>query len=373
MPAIKNLHIVGNEIKFIKPFINYVNKNFDAEEHLFLILDSSKENAVEMEGFDNVRIAKPYNCDNNVIRKVMLLYKIPISMIVLFYYFRRSKKVHLHGIFDKKVVLFLYAFKFFSAKVYWQMWGGGDLDIPTKAQSNTIWYKITKKVKGSFYGYVSYLPGDYRLAKNLYNCKGKYYESLMYESNTFNEIKLKKQNDDVIRIQVGNSADSANNHLEILKSLKKFKDEKIELYCILSYGEKPWSPGWAQKVIKLGKELFGSKFIPVTDFMCFDEYLEFLGKIDIAIFAHKRQQAMGNTISLLGLGKKVYLRSDITSWELFKDIGVKVFDVNDLAISTLNLHDKEANIKAVKYHFSKEKYYQQLKTLFEDSEHAVSY
>ena len=254
----------------------------------------------------------------------------------------------------------------FSKKIYWQMWGGGDLDIPTKEQSRTLWYNITKNVKGRFFGYVSYLPGDYKLAKELYDLNGNYYESLMYESNTFNYTDLKLETDEhITRIQVGNSADCANNHLEIFDSLEKYKSEDIEIYCILSYGEKPWSPGWIQKVIERGREIFGTKFIPITNFMSFEEYLEFLGKIDIAIFAHRRQQAMGNTITLLGLGKKVFLRSDTTSWELFKDIGINLYDVEHLNVSKLGVAEKKTNISLIKNHFSREKYYQQLKNLFE--------
>lgn len=366
MQDLKHLHIVGNEIKFIKPFIKYVNTNFNAKEHLFLILNSTKENAAEMADFENVKIARPFDSNNNNIRKLMLIYKIPFSIVLLFWYFFRAKKVYLHGLFDKKVIMFLYMFKSFSKKSYWQMWGGGDLDIPTEAQSRTLWYKITKKVKGNFCGYVSYLPGDYALAKELYDAKGIYYHSLMYESNTFNAIELKPAPEDhVIRIQVGNSADSANNHFEIFDSLDKFKGENIEIYCILSYGEKPWSPGWTQKVVERGKEMFGNKFIPVVDFMGFEEYLEFLGKIDIAIFAHKRQQAMGNTISLLGLGKKVYLRSDVTSWALFKDIGINLYDVEDLNIDKLGVTEKQNNISLIKKHFSTEIHYKQLQKLFE--------
>jgi hypothetical protein len=188
----------------------------------------------------------------------------------------------------------------------------------------------------------------------------------MYESNTFVEIELQEKNDDVTRIQVGNSADCANNHFEIFESLLKYKNENVEIYCILSYGEKPWSVGWTKKVMNRGKELFGAKFIPVTEFMNYDSYIEFLGIIDIAIFAHKRQQAMGNTISLLGLGKKVYLRSDITSWELFNNLGVNVFDVKDVDISKLAEAEKVNNIRLIREHFSKEKYHLQLKTFFED-------
>jgi hypothetical protein len=34
--------------------------------------------------------------------------------------------------------------------------------------------------------------------------------------------------------------------------------------------------------------------------MPFDEYLNLLAKVDIVIFKHKRQQAMGNITTLLG-------------------------------------------------------------------------
>ncbi|WP_028862345.1 TDP-N-acetylfucosamine:lipid II N-acetylfucosaminyltransferase [Psychromonas aquimarina] len=366
MSSPKHLHIVGNEIKFIRPFVNYINNNFNSDEHLFLILNSQKERVNDIAGFSNIKIIRPYDSSNGFIRKMILFFKVPMSIMLLFYYFSKSKKIYLHGLFDKKVILFLYIFNKFASKTNWIIWGGGDIDVPTDKENISLWYKIAKKVKGSFSGYITYLPGDYMLAKRLYNAKGEFYESLMYESNVFNYTELKSVNDDVVRIQVGNSADPANNHLEIFDSLQKFKQDNIKVYCILSYGEKPWSNGWTQKVINRGKELFGDKFIPIVDFMDFEIYLEFLSKIDIAIFAHKRQQAMGNTISLLGLGKKVYMRSDVTSWELFSSIGVKAFDVNDISLAGLALNEKENNIETIKNFFSKEKYYQQLKNLFED-------
>lgn len=79
------------------------------------------------------------------------------------------------------------------------------------------------------------------------------------------------------------------------------------------------------------------------DFIPFEKYLEFLGQIDIAVFAHKRQQAMGNTISLLGLGKKLFLRSDTTQWQYLVDLGVKVFDFRHLDLLKLDVNDPMKN------------------------------
>ena len=93
-----------------------------------------------------------------------------------------------------------------------------------------------------------------------------------------------------------------------------------------------------------------------------NSYLDFLGDIDIAIFAHKRQQAMGNIITLLGLGKKIYIRNNISSWQFFKDIDVQLFNYPNIKLDPLNNKIKEENIKTVKSFFSEENYIKQLKS-----------
>ncbi len=119
-----------------------------------------------------------------------------------------------------------------------------------------------------------------------------------------------------------------------------------------------------QKMIERGKEIFGDKFIPILEFMPFERHLEFLAQIDIAIFNSNRQQAMGNIITLLGLGKKVYMRSNITSWKLFEEIGVKVFDVADINLEPIDKKIAEENRRKIREYFSEENYLKQLKILF---------
>jgi hypothetical protein len=45
---------------------------------------------------------------------------------------------------------------------------------------------------------------------------------------------------------------------------------------------------------------------------------------------HNRSQALGNCISLLTLGKKLYLKTNNPLWSLFKEIGVAVYDANSI-------------------------------------------
>lgn len=60
------------------------------------------------------------------------------------------------------------------------------------------------------------------------------------------------------------------------------------------------------------------------------EYSKILQEIDVAIMNHKRQQGLGNLISILWLGKKVFVRSDTTSYSYFKSENIAVWDTLDI-------------------------------------------
>lgn len=101
--------------------------------------------------------------------------------------------------------------------------------------------------------------------------------------------------------------------------------------------------------------------------MPFEDYLNLLSKVDVAIFNHKRQQGMGNTITLLGMGKKVYIRSDITTWNFCEEHGLKVFDTT-LGILDLFQEMPKAdfikNINTIKENFNENKLKYDWETIF---------
>jgi hypothetical protein len=138
---------------------------------------------------------------------------------------------------------------------------------------------------------------------------------------------MSNHNKNHVFMQVGNSADPSNNHIEILDKIKKDinKNEKIKIICPLSYGKKDH----AKKVIQYGKKLFGKNFVPLKKFMDLKTYNKLQSNIDIAIFNHQRQQAMGNILTLLYLGKKVYIRDDIVTWNFMQENDIKVFSFNN--------------------------------------------
>jgi hypothetical protein len=234
--------------------------------------------------------------------------------------------------------------------------------LEAKSLKTKIIYFMRNIIFKNLEYFVTYIKGDYELAQKWYGAKGEYHECFMYPSNLYKEYDIKLTEHDTINIQLGNSTDPSNNHIEVLDKLKKYKDENIKIYAPLSYGDQEH----AHRVISYGKELFEDKFIPLTEFMVFEKYLEFLGDIDIAIFAHKRQQAMGNTITLLGLGKKVYLDSSAVQCDFFNKHDVKVFDIDDIDLEKFSQMKASDNKQKIKDLFSKETLIQGLKRIFND-------
>ena len=167
--------------------------------------------------------------------------------------------------------------------------------------------------------------GDYKLLCSIMQKKYEFIE-LRYGRGYISGIEPFVQctsYHDSVNILVGNSATKSNYHLEVFDKLKKFRDENINIYVPLSYGSKDY----ADEVIKYGSQLFGEKFKPITEFMPKDKYFMQLMSMDIAVFANDRQQALGNIVALLYAGKKVYMRSDISSWEsLHDEYGIGVCD-----------------------------------------------
>ena len=159
---------------------------------------------------------------------------------------------------------------------------------------------------------------------------------------------------------VGNSADPTNNHILILEKLAASKPLAINIYVPLSYGNEEY----AKKVIQKGYELFANKFIALTNFMPFEEYMKFLSTIDIAIFHHERQQAFGNIISLLSMGKKVYINQKSNLWKYFKSKRIVLFDSNELDLNVIDVNVLTNNKYIVKNLFSIQKLTKELNNLF---------
>ena len=350
----KILHIADCD-NIILSFISYVKEKFDFNQHEFLLIFNSElllEGAMiekDLTMAPNIHFAK-----RSMSTKMEYYFKAVIKM-------NQADKIILHGLFDFKIVTILFFMPWLLKKCYWTIWGG-DLYVYQFGERDWRWKVrefFRRPVIKRMGNLVTFIEGDALLARKWYSSKGKFHEVIMYKSNAYKKTSTNINPSSIIKIQIGNSADPSNNHIEVLEKLLPYKDKNICIYVPLSYG----NIDYAAKVIKQGEIWFGKKFQPLTEFMPFDEYLDFLCRIDIAIFNHKRQQAMGNIITLLGFGKKVYMRSNTTQWQFFKEKGIAVYDIEELTVIEEEINYK--NIEGIKKYFSNENIKLQLLELFE--------
>lgn len=340
------LHIASGE-KFIPPFIAFIKANFDFEQHEFLLTKGMAQQ--DIIPAPNIKMLSK----DGLINKIKHYSDVIIKM-------HQADKVILHSLADHSIVKILFFMPWLLKRCYWAIWGG-DLYTYQFGKRNRKWRvrEFYRRPVIKHMGHLlTYIEGDIELARAWYGAQGEYHESLMYISNLYKTLDIPKKQGRTVNIQLGNSASPTNNHIDVLQRLLPFKEQDICIYAPLSYSNKDH----AKKVIKTGKALFGDKFVPLTEFMPFDDYLGFLAKIDIAIFNNNRQQAMGNIITLLGLGKTVYVRTDTTQWQFFQDKGLQVYDIN--SFDSLNNHYHRDNINTIKHYFSESTLIQQLSRLF---------
>lgn len=335
--------------------MEFVNTEFESEEHFFYFYGDRVKYPVEQRHNVVVNEAKLGRL-SSVLHHVRLIPQ-------LF----RAKKIIIHGLFNQDTVKTLALVPWVLKKCYWVIWGGDlySFQKPKIGIKNRI-YEKTKAFVIKRIGYlVTYIPGDAQLAREWYGAQGEYKECLMYLSNVVDSripesVKVDERPTTPVNILVGNSADPSNNHFEVLDRLEKFKNEEIQVFAPLSYGDQDH----AKAVIEYGANLFGNKFIPITKFMHIDEYKQFLESINIAIFHHKRQQGMGNAITLLGLGKKVYLRKEISHTNFILSLGVSIKSLDELNLSPLREELVQRNIVAIRKYFNIKTLSGQLENIF---------
>jgi hypothetical protein len=278
-----------------------------------------------------------------------------------------ARKIMLHGLFNIHVVRILAFCPWVLPKCHWIIWGG---DLYQFRKATNTWRSRINEAFRRFVirrvGHlVTYIEGDVELARQWYGAKGTYHECIMYLSNVVDPKMTAESgpasDHDGLNILLGNSADPSNNHIEALKRLLPFKDHPLKIFAPLSYGDQ----NHAKKVTSQGKTWFGDKFVPMTDFMPFEQYLEFLKSLDIAIFNHRRQQAMGNTITLLGMGKTVFMRSDVSHWRFLKGLGIKLNDVEELELCRITPDEAKENAHVVRSYFSRATLVKQFSDIFE--------
>lgn len=319
------LHIMISE-KFMAPFIDFVDNNFGREQHKYVFITSEKY----IFGLTPEHNVEFLHTDEDIFE-------------TLLNYMKAAQKIILHGLWRDKIDQILVQEPLLLEKCYWIMWGG-DFYFPEKHSKDR--HFVIKNVAHL----ITLALGDVNLVRREYQASGKHISSVAYTSNIFDGSRPSiSSTKEFIRVQIGNSAGATNNHLDVFSrlNLSDYSGD-IEVYCPLSYGSKEY----AAEVMRVGSALFGRSFVPMTEFLSYQDYMSFLDSVDIAIFDHERQQAFGNIIQLLGRGKKVFLNRKSTLYSLLSEMGIHVFDSSCIDFEILTEDSIANNNSIISNYFS---------------------
>lgn len=122
-------------------------------------------------------------------------------------------------------------------------------------------------------------------------------------------------------IQLGNSADTAGNMLDVLALLKKRRITNT-VYLPMAYGDEEYKNAVSDFISEHKMDaIIQDKMIP------YEEYYQILQNCRVAIYGHLRQQASDSIHMSLLRGNKVFMYRDSVGYQYYKRAGFYIYDV----------------------------------------------
>ncbi len=267
-----------------------------------------------------------------------------------------------------------------ETKFIWFGWGGdfyhyivGNYDSLFLEKTRKLWKKNNTKTRlknliktllghkanhlraiNKIHYFSPVIPTEYNLLKStLPQLKAKFapfsYANLEEMVRGLDRYQIEGQN-----ILVGNSASYENNHLEVFDLLEKLEIGQRRIVTPLSYG----IPEYRDIIKSKGEEKLGKNFLPLVDFIPKDEYHKMIASCSIVIMNHLRQQAMGNIITMMYLGAKIFLNPKNPVFDFFQNEGAYVFSIDIMSVDQhktfkpLSVEQIAQNRKILEKHWS---------------------
>jgi dTDP-N-acetylfucosamine:lipid II N-acetylfucosaminyltransferase len=291
-------------------------------EQIFLVADNP--NRDHREGFEYFRGAR--------------------ALLELMHAEPRSTKFIFHGLFNRELWRPL-CFSKLPERCSWVCWGS---DLYQHKLTKRTWKRrkehfLHKILTARFETVIALNDGDGKLIKQiLWNVPVSVLPYPLLASGAGDSAHTDEHKK---IIMIGNSGTPDNEHIEALNWLAKFAANSIEIVAPLNYGG---TKEYVQEVIEKGLELFGDKFTPITAMLLHDEYDKLLASVDTAVFAHKRQQGLYVVYSMLKHGRKMFIRSDTSSFAGLTSSGFTIFPSEKIAEMTFEKFMTQENAVAQK-------------------------
>jgi len=321
----KVLHVFPNaNFSVSSSFIRFIRENFNKKKHDFVISSNDMEK-------------RNKNNDNHDV--MFLTYKKIFN----------DKKINqeynyifLHSMFSipysSKIKLLL-SNNFFK-KIVWIGWGAdlykqtGTLKSFLRSIFNNMLLKKIKYFVGIFPPDIKYFKEEYNSDASTFYASytGNLYNSLYKKDVKLKTLRKKNNNNEIINIQIGHSSTKTLNHIEVLETLKKYRDKNIKIFLPLSYGDKEYGDTVQMKA----KEIFGNKATTIREMIPENKYMNFLSNMDIVIFNTSRQIGLGNISPLLFMKKKIYIPKNTVMYDFYQSQKINICNYNDIEDYTFN-------------------------------------
>ena len=340
------VHIFPGDSIFITIFYEMIEESFEIEGHLFLLILKKEFGIPELlpfaeksnlkhgniifiddaHGYDSFFKDDGLNC--NMLFENESFYRILES----------SYRIFLHSAFYSDYIVGMLR-KFSSNlfnKMTWVCWGD---DIFCYNPESVIVSEVLRRVERA-------VALKLRLAeiKKNYGIVGQPIKRGIYTYLPKGVVFEDKGSylHDTVNIMVGHGPVESDCSEYALEILGRFSGDNIRIICPLSTGGISMYDNEQKKIIQKGREIFGEKFIPITDFMGLSEYYNFLAfNIDILVNAMTVLQSVTALTFASCLGKKVFLRRDLA--DTLKENGINSDDIETLREKSYSelLMDKE--------------------------------
>ena len=308
----KYLHL-GNVDKFTIEYLSFIKKNFILKEHLLVAI--------------RVDIAPRDSIKESIVT---------LSYWKLILQYFKADKIFVHGMFSLRIIIFLYLIGMVRNKnIYWLLWGG---DLYTKnLDPKTCKWRVKEFFRKKIIAKINYvlclIPGDFDNLKQWYKTDAKYINTMQYPNLLSNPVNSSLNSDHcVTNIQVGNSATLENNHIQLIDILSSLQLNGITIYVPLTYGDLKYR----NEIIDYAIRKLPNHFVPLVEFMDRGKYNNFLTTIDVGIFGHERQQGLGNIITLLSIGRQVFLNKKSPVYDYLLKNGFDILTIEDISISNFS-------------------------------------
>nr|WP_299071524.1 TDP-N-acetylfucosamine:lipid II N-acetylfucosaminyltransferase [uncultured Allomuricauda sp.] len=358
------LHILDEE-KFLKKAIQIFDDLFPGQ-NIYLV--GTNNNNINLDFFPENNpslICLPKNSKSYI--NTFKRYAVPNNLI-FFHNLYKEYKLKLAPYIDNKV------------KVVWYVWGAefyglnpkieNLLPLTNKAYADSLGplsfvrKRILAKVKQRylwhqfqkiFVNKVDYMVTNIKEDMDLidqeienYTKKG-WFTYFSFGHNLENQLTASNRGN----VLIGNSSSETNNHFDAFEILKNKINDTAKIYIPLSYGDMEYK----KTVISHANSVFGNQSMPLTEYMCIEDYNKVISSCSVLLMNHKRQQAFNTIMMAIAAGCKVFLREENTIFSCLKREGFIVYSIqNQLsssdALDALTVSQQKHNVELCKRIYS---------------------